>query len=115
MKKVALLAYTGELTCFAHVLLYALDFNKKGHEVQIVLEGAATKLIGELATPGAPFANLYAEVREKKLLACICKACSQKMGSLEEAEKQGLDIVGDMNGHPSIERYLAEGYEIVSF
>ncbi len=115
MKKVALLAYNGEQTCFAHVMLYALDFEKKGYEVKVVLEGAATSLITELARPDAPFANLYNQLREKKLLTCICKAYSQKMGSLAGAEKQGLAIVGDMQGHPSIEGFLSDGFQIISF
>ncbi len=115
MKKVALLAYNGELMCFAHVMLYALDFDKKGYDVKVVIEGSATKLITELSQPDAPFANLYAQIKEKGLLTCICKACSQKMGTLSAAEEQGLNIVGDMQGHPSIDKFLAEGYEIVSF
>lgn len=115
MKKIALLAYNGELTCFAHVMLYALDCNSKGYEVKVVIEGAATKLIGDLAIPDKPFAKLYAQLIEKDLLTCICKACSQKMGSLEEAERQGLRIVGDMQGHPSIAGFVEEGFEIVSF
>jgi len=115
MKKVALLAYNGELTCFAHVMLYALDLDKKGHEVKVIIEGAATSLIINLAQPGAPFANLYSQLREKGLLTCICKACSQKMGTLEAAEEQGLDIVGDMQGHPSIESFLSDGFQIISF
>jgi hypothetical protein len=115
MKKVVLLAYNGELTCFAHVMLYALDLEAKGHEVKVVIEGAATGLITQLAQSGTPFANLYSRLREKKLLTCICKACSQKMGTLPEAEKQGLTIVGDMQGHPSIEGFLSEGFQIISF
>jgi hypothetical protein len=115
MKKVALLAYNGELSCFAHVMLYALDFEKKGYEVKVVLEGAATSLISELAKPDTPFANLYSQIREKRLIACICKACANKMGSLAEAEKQGLTIVGDMQGHPSIEGFLNDGFQIISF
>lgn len=115
MKKVALLAYNGELMCFAHVMLYALDFDSKGYEVKVILEGAATKLITELDKPDAPFAKQFKELKDKGLLTCICKACSNKMGTLEEAEKQGIAVVGDMQGHPSIDRYLEEGYEIVSF
>jgi hypothetical protein len=115
MKKIMLLAYNGELTCFAHVMLYALDLNEKGHEVKLIIEGVATSLITELAEPGKPFANLYAKIREKGLLTCICKACSQKMGTLEEAEKQGLTIVGDMQGHPSIEQYINDDFQVISF
>jgi hypothetical protein len=115
MKKVALLAYNGEMMCFAHVMLYALDFDKKGYEVKVVIEGSATKLITELAKPEAPFSKLYNQLKEKGLLTCICQACSQKMGTFEEAERQELAIVGDMQGHPSIDRFLEEGYEIISF
>jgi hypothetical protein len=37
------------------------------------------------------------------------------MGTLAEAERQGLNIVGDMQGHPSIEAYLREEYILLSF
>jgi hypothetical protein len=115
MTKVLLLAYNGEPSCFAHVLLYALDLEAKGYQVKVIIEGAATALITDLAIPEAPFASLYARLRQKELLACICRACSQKMGTLAEAERQGLAIVGDMQGHPSIEGYLREGYTLLSF
>ncbi len=115
MKKILLLAYNGELTCFAHVMLYALDFDAKGYEVKVIIEGMATRLLPELASEGAPFANVYRQLKEKGLLACTCNACAQKMGTLEEAERQGVRVVGDMQGHPSIEAYLKDGYEIVSF
>ena len=115
MRKIALLAYNGELTCFAHVMLYALDFDRRGYQVKVVLEGAATQLITELAQADRPFANLYSQLREKGLLFCICKACSQKMGTIQEAEKQGLQIVGDMQGHPSIAGLVEDGFEILSF
>jgi hypothetical protein len=115
MKKIVLLAYNGELSCFAHVMLYALDLKAKGHQVEVVLEGAATALIPGLAVADSPFAELYRSLREKGLIACICRACSQKMGTLAEAERQGLNIVGDMQGHPSIEAYVRKEYTLLSF
>ena len=42
-KKVALFAFNGELMCFIHVLLNALDMNKKGYEVKIVIEGSGPR------------------------------------------------------------------------
>lgn len=115
MKKILLLAYNGEPSCFAHVMLYALDLEEKGHEVKVIIEGAATALIVQLAEPGVPFANLYSKLKEKELLYCVCKACCQKMGSLAAAEQQGLTIIGDMQGHPSIANLLSDGFEAISF
>ena len=43
MKKIVLFAFNGEFICFMHVLLNALDMNKKGYDVRIVIEGAANK------------------------------------------------------------------------
>lgn len=115
MKKVVLIAYNGELMCFAHVMLYALDLSSKGFEVNVVIEGSATGLISQLNKPGTPFANVYTKLREQNLITCICQACSQKMGTIEDAKSQGLNIVGDMQGHPSIDLYLRDEWEVLTF
>jgi hypothetical protein len=115
MKKVVLFAFQGEVGCFAHVLLHALDLFEKGFEAGIVIEGAATSLIKELEEEGKPFATLYREVREKGLIDCVCEACSRKTGVLGYAKAQKLRISGEMKGHPSMEMYLREGYEILIF
>lgn len=115
MKKIALVAFTGELMCFSHVMLYALDYAEKGYQVAVIIEGAATKLITELARPDMPFAVQYRQLREQGLIACICKACSIKMGTFDEAKEQGLLMGSDMHGHPSLEQYSKQGYEVITF
>jgi len=115
MKKITLVAYDGELTCFAHVMLYALDFRSKGYEVKVVIEGAATRLIPELARPETPFANVYKEMVDQGLLASVCESCSVRMGAFNSAQEQGLPIDGGMKGHPSLEPFVSDGYEIITF
>lgn len=115
MKKIALVAYEGDLMCFSHVMLYAIDYASKGYTVALIIEGAATKLIGDLVKPDAPFAPLYKKVREQNLISCICKACSIKMGTFEEAQAQGLTFGDELQGHPSIEQYTKEGYQVLTF
>jgi len=114
MKKIAIFAFQGELMCFAHALLNVIDLKAKGHEVKLIIEGSATALIEKLATEGTPFAPLYAKVKSEGLLGGICKACAGKMGSLAEAERQGLTLLGEMQGHPGFASWIAEGYEIIS-
>lgn len=115
MKKIALVTYNPELMCFGHVLLYALDFDEKGYEVKIVMEGGAVKLVSAFKDLNAPFAPLFAKVKDKGLIDCVCKACSAKLGSLEDAEAEGLPLAGDLMGHPSLEAYLKQGYQIITF
>ena len=115
MQKVVLVAFNGEAMCFVHVLLNALDLHKKGVETKVIIEGSATKLIAVLADEQQPFANLYRQVKEQGLIECVCKACAAKMGTLKAAEAQNLPICDDMAGHPGLHRYLAAGYQVITF
>lgn len=114
-KRVVLVAFNGESMCFVHVLLNALDMDKKGYEVKVVIEGSATKLIGELANDDHPFSKPYLAVREKGMIDCVCYACATKMGSVDAAQAQGLPLCREMMGHPSLADYMEKGYEIITF
>lgn len=115
MKKVVLFAFNGDLMCFIHVLLNALDMNAKGYEVKVVIEGSATKLIPELADQNNPMFRLYEKAKGLDLIDGACKACSSKMGTLKALKEQGLRLLDEMNGHPGIARYQEEGFEIITF
>jgi hypothetical protein len=115
MKKTALFVFNGDPMCFIHVLLNALDMKEKGQNGRIVIEGAATKLIPELAKTGNPLHTLWEKAKDADVIDGVCKACSQKMGSLDSSREQGLTLLDEMSGHPSMARYVAEGFDIISF
>jgi len=91
MKKFALFVFNGDPMCFIHVLLNALDMKEKALH------------------------KLWEKVKEAGLVDGVCKACSNKLGTLEAAKEQGLTLLDEMSGHPSMARYLDEGFEIISF
>jgi hypothetical protein len=101
--------------CFIHVLLNALDMKAKGTDVKIVIEGSATKLIPDLAKQGNPMASLHMKAKEQDLIDGVCKACSNKMGTLDAAKQEGLKLLDDMSGHPSMARYQEQGFEVITF
>lgn len=113
MNKVALFAFNGEPTCFAHVLLNALDLKGRGYDVRVVVEGEATKQVSFLRNETKPFAGLYRRAVEAGLIDCVCRACSTKTGSLNAAIDQKLKLGDELEGHPSIGRYLEQGYEVL--
>lgn len=113
-EKVAIFAFEGEMMCFVHALLYADEMHEKGHDVKLVIEGSATKLIKELANPEVPFGKLWKKTKESGVIDCVCQACSKKMGGYDSAVEQGLPICGEMKGHPSLLRYIKDGYKIVT-
>jgi hypothetical protein len=52
---------------------------------------------------------------EAGLVEGVCKACSSKLGTLEVAKEQGLPLLDDMSGHPSMAAYRDNGFEIITF
>lgn len=115
MGKFALFAFTGEATCFVHVLLNGLDLKAKGQEVKIVIEGAACRLVPELGEASHPFHQLYIKAQAQGIIDGVCQACAQKMGGLDAARAQGITILEDMSGHAGMARYLLNGYNIITF
>lgn len=115
MKKIALFAFNGDAMCFVHVLLNALDMKQRGYDVRVIIEGSATKLVEELADESKPFANLYQKVKDQGLIDCVCKACANKVNSLHSAMEQQLPLCDELSGHPSMAKYLEQGFEIITF
>jgi hypothetical protein len=115
MKKIVLFAFNGDFMCFIHVLLNALDMKEKGYEVKIVIEGSATQLIPELKKKGNPMYALYQKTKDFGLIEGACKACSNKMGTLEAAKAEGFKLLDDMNGHPGMAGYIEKGFEVITF
>lgn len=115
MKKMALFVFNGDPMCFIHVLLNAQDFKEKGYGVKIVVEGSATGLLPELDRPEHMLHKLWKGVKAAGLVAGVCRACAHKMGTVEAARAQGLDLLDDMSGHPGMSGYRDQGFEIISF
>lgn len=115
MKKTALFVFNGDPVCFIHVLLNGLDMNAKGMEGRIVVEGAATALLPKLAEPGNPLHKLWEQAKSQGIVDGVCKGCAHKMGTDDEAVRQGLTLLDDMSGHPSMSGYIDAGFEVISF
>ncbi|NLY21172.1 MAG: cytoplasmic protein [Tissierellia bacterium] len=112
MRKIVFFAFQGEPMCFTHLLFNAVDLHKKGHDVKIVIEGKATALIEKNIESNNPH---FMEAKELGLIDSVCKACANQMGALDYI-KNNTDLVlnGDLVGHPPMEPYVREGYEIIT-
>lgn len=115
MKKVVMFPFNGELMCFIHVLLNALDMHENGATVKIVIEGAATTLVPEMRKPENMLHALYTQAKAAGLIAGACKACSAKLGVLDAIQEEGLALLDDMKGHPSMRAFQEQGFEVLTF
>jgi hypothetical protein len=114
MKKIAMFAFSGEPACFAHVMLNAIEIHEKGHDVKVVIEGDSTKLLSLLRNETKLYADVYRRFKSHNLIDCVCKACATRNSVVPAIIEQGLRLVDDGSGHPSMNRYLEAGYEIVT-
>ena len=117
MNKVAMFVFNGDSMCFIHVLLNALDMKKRGYEVKIVVEGAATRLLPELAKKENPLCGLWEKARGEGLVEGACLACSKKSGTLEAAKEQGAETAGGHDRaprHGGVSRRRLRDYNLLS-
>lgn len=113
MSKTAFFVFRKDLGTFVHVMLNAIDMKEKGHEALIILEDKATALLFEVIQKNRRSSDLFEEVVKKGLVGGVCRACSFKTESTYIAENLKLNLLGDMNGHPSIQDYIDKGYSII--
>jgi len=109
--KVAIFAFRGDTLCFIHVMLNALDMNRRGIDTKVILEGESVTLIQSMRVSGN---KLFEQLVSAGLVDCVCKACSAKMGVLAYNESSGIRLCDEMNGHPAMATYLEQGYTIIT-
>ncbi len=115
MTKTVIFAFRGDPICFVHVLLNGLEMASKGMGGKIVIEGDAVKLISEMAVPGHFLNQLYVKAKAQGLIVGACRACSTKLGVVSAVEAEGIALIGEMSGHPSMLAYIEDGYSVITF
>ena len=113
MKKIAIASFQGEMPCFVHALLNVWNYHERGYEVALIVEGASTARISDIAQ--SPQGKLWEKIRDAGLIRSVCKACAVQMGSLADAEAQGLPIDAKLSGHSDLELFTKAGFEIIIF
>jgi hypothetical protein len=89
-----------------HILLNANHFHDSGHKVAVVLECASPSLLigiedGSIKLP------LFNKAMENGIIDHACKACT--------AQFSGVPIMGELQGHSNLLRFVEEGYSIIRF
>ena len=114
-QKKVIFAFRGDPMCFIHVLLNGIDLYERGLEGLIVIEGEAVTLVPEMSKPEHLLSGLFQKAKDLGILYGACKACSIKLKVEKEIEKQGIPLIGDMSGHPSMGSFIEKGYQVITF
>ena len=97
-----------------HALLYAKELKEGGYPVTLVFDGAGTGWAQALRDPKNKLHAKYAELKKLGVVEEICDFCAGAF-KVKKGLKQMSDatLVGEFEGHPSLKKWVDQGYQIV--
>ena len=101
-----------------NALAAAYDFKSRQQEVEVLFQGTGTRWAGLLEAKDHPAHALYEAVQDK--VVGVSSACSDVFGARESAQKSGYDFITSnavpgTSGLPSLAKYAADGYVVMTF
>lgn len=101
-----------------NALAATYDFKQRHQDVQLVFQGTGTRWTGLLTRADHPAHALYKAVEDK--VAGVSAGCAVAFGAREEAERNGFSLIATnavpgTAGLPSLAKYAADGYTILTF
>lgn len=98
-----------------HALLYATELKEKGYEVVLIFDGAGTEWAEEFSSPDSQSKVLpmYNAFKKMQIPEIICDFCAGAFGVKEKLNKRQCTLLSEYKGHPSIEKWIKKGYQLL--
>lgn len=101
-----------------NALAATYDFKQRHQDVQLVFQGTGTRWTGLVTKGDHPAHALYKAVEDK--VAGVSAGCAVVFGALDDAESNGFSLISTnavpgTSGLPSLAKYAADGYTILTF
>ncbi len=103
----------GDLGRVVNALMAAKEFREAGDDVRVIFDGAATKWPGVLFEPQHKYHKLFEEVADR--IAGACGYCARAFHAEQGAETAHVHLLEEYEGHPSVRRLVADGYQVLTF
>lgn len=104
---------TGDLGRVANALTSAQEFNEAGDEATVIFDGAGTKWIPELSNTEHKYSGAFEAVRGQ--IGGACRYCAKAFGVKDQVEESGVSLLGEYKDHPSLQKLVASGYQVITF
>jgi hypothetical protein len=113
---VVVLAGTEQHSDLARIL-NALELTKEakeaGDDVELVFDGAGVAWIPELNDATHKLHKVFRGVHDR--IAGACEFCANAFDVKEGVQDAGIPLLSEYEGHPSLRRRIAEGYQVLTF
>lgn len=98
-----------------HALLYASELKEKGYEVVLIFDGAGTEWAEEFSNPDSQskLLSMYKAFKKTEVQEIVCDFCAGAFGVKEKLNKRQCSLLSEYKGHPSIEKWIKKGYQLL--
>lgn len=98
-----------------HALIYVTELKEKGYDVVLIFDGAGTEWAEELSNPDSQSKLLpvYQSLKKTGAVEVVCDFCVVAFGVKEKLTGRQLPLVSEYKGHPSIEKWIKKGYQLI--
>ncbi len=97
----------------SNALTSVREFKEEDQEVTLIFDGAGTKWIGELSDSDHKYNRHFESVKDD--IEGACAYCARAFGVKDEVQQSGVELLGDFEGHPSLAKLVAQGYQVITF
>lgn len=97
-----------------HALLYAKELKEGGYPVTLIFDGAGTGWAQAMRDPKNKLHGKYAELKKLGVVEEICDFCAGAF-KVKDGLKRMSDatLVGEFEGHPSLKKWVGQGYQVI--
>lgn len=96
-----------------NALQIARELDESGDEVTIIFDGAGTQWVPTLSDEDHKYHGLFEAIKHK--VAGACSYCAGAYGVKDKIENSDVDLLDEFEGHPSVRKLIANGYQILTF
>jgi len=89
------------------------ELKEANEEVALIFDGAGTKWVAELSNPEHRLHGLFQAVRDT--IAGACSYCATAFGVKEQVQACGVPLLAEFEQHPSLRRWIRDGYQVITF
>lgn len=119
MEPTAILVLAGteskaDLGRVVNALQIARELHEADDGVTVIFDGAGTQWVPALADEQHKYHDLFEKTRS--VIAGACSYCADAYAVKDEIERvDGIDLLDEFDGHPSIRKLLSNGYRLITF
>jgi sulfur relay (sulfurtransferase) complex TusBCD TusD component (DsrE family) len=98
-----------------HAILYSQELHEQGHTVRLMFDGAATAWIEEFTNPASThmLKPAYEKFQKLGITEIICDYCAGAYKVQSSLAGRDLPLVSEYQGHPSLAKWVEQGYQIL--